>query len=74
MAEPTPVSPPAELPKPRRFLTTDEAVQFLGLRGKSALKYLHQQPDPPPCIRLSARNRVYDLADLQEWASNRKSK
>lgn len=70
MAEPN--TPTPELPKPRRFLNPDEAVAFLGLRSRSALAYLSRGDDPPPCVQLSARNRVYDLGDLQAWAEARK--
>jgi predicted DNA-binding transcriptional regulator AlpA len=62
-----------ELPKPQRYLTAEEAIQFLGLRNKSALFYLHCQPDGPPFVRLTARRRVYALADLVAWAESRKS-
>jgi len=74
MADQTPLPPsPQELPKPQRFLTADEAVHFLGLRSKSALSYLHNQPDGPPFVRLTARRRVYALADLMAWAEARKT-
>jgi predicted DNA-binding transcriptional regulator AlpA len=72
VAEPTTPTPAPELPKPRRFLNPDEAVAFLGLRSRSALAYLHRGENPPPCVMLSVRNRVYDLADLQAWADARK--
>lgn len=62
-----------ELPKPRRFLTAAEAVEFLGLRNKAGLAYLAAQPDPPPFVRLTQRRRVYDLVDLQSWAASRKT-
>jgi hypothetical protein len=72
MAETT-ITPAPELPKPRRFLTAAEAVEFLGLRNKAGLAYLHAQPDGPPFVRLTTRRRVYDLADLQTWAASRKT-
>jgi predicted DNA-binding transcriptional regulator AlpA len=62
-----------ELPKPQRYLTADEAIQFLGLRSKSSLSYLHAQPDGPPFIRLTARRRAYALVDLMAWAESRKT-
>jgi len=62
-----------ELPKAQRFLNSDEAVSFLGLRSKSALAYLHAQPDGPPFVRLTARRRVYALVDLMAWAESRKT-
>ena len=68
-----PPSPTLELPKPQRYLTANEAIHFLGLRNKSALVYLHNQPDPPPFVRLTARRRVYCLADLMAWAESRKT-
>jgi len=71
MAEET-TTPKLELPKPQRYLTAEEAVQFLGLRNKAALKYLHASPDGPPFIRLTQRTRSYCLADLQAWAATRK--
>ncbi len=64
---------PLELPKPQRFLTANEAIQFLGLRSKSSLAYLHAQPDGPPFVRLTARRRVYSLTDLITWAESRKT-
>ena len=73
MADQTPTTLSGELPKPRRFLTADEAVEFLGLRSKASLVYLHAGPDGPPFVRLTARRRVYDLADLQAWAATRKT-
>jgi len=66
-------TPTPELPKPQRYLTPDEAIHFLGIRNKSALHYLHQQPDGPPFVRLTARRRVYCLADLMAWAEARKT-
>ncbi len=72
MAEPT-TTPKPELPKPQRFLTADEAVTFLGLRSKASLNYLHNGPDGPPFVRLTARSRVYSLGDLQAWAEGRKT-
>ncbi len=73
LAAAPPPSSATELPRPRRFLTADEAVEFLGLGGKSALAYLAMQPDPPPFVRLTARRKVFDLADLQAWAEARKT-
>jgi predicted DNA-binding transcriptional regulator AlpA len=73
MADQPTTTPAPELPKPRRFLTADEAVEFLGLRSKTSLVYLHSKPDGPPFVRLTARRRVYDLADLQAWAETRKT-
>lgn len=73
MAETSTTKPAPELPRPRRFLTADEAIEFLGLRGRTALNYLHMQPDGPPFVRLTARSRVYDLVDLQAWAEARKT-
>lgn len=69
-AEPEPA---LELPRPQRFLTADEAIKFLGLRSKSSLAYLHNQPDGPPFVRLTARRRVYCLKDLQAWVEARKT-
>lgn len=66
-------NPTPELPKPQRYLTAAEAIQFLGLGSKSALTYLHNQPDGPPFVRLTARRRVYALADLMAWAEARKT-
>ena len=66
-------APKPELPKPQRFLTAAEAVTFLGLRSKASLNYLHNGPDGPPFVRLTARSRVYSLADLQVWAQSRKT-
>jgi len=62
-----------ELPKPQRFLTADEAIYLLGLGSRSALAYLHAQPDGPPFIFLSKRRRVYSLTDLIAWAESRKT-
>ena len=73
MAELTTTTPAPELPKPRRFLNPDEAVSFLGLRSRAALAYLLRGEDPPPCVQLSARNRVFDLEDLRTWAEGRKT-
>ncbi|MDP2875988.1 MAG: hypothetical protein Q8O00_07375 [Holophaga sp.] len=73
MAEVLSTTPNPELPKPQRYLTADEAIQFLGLRSKSALVYLHAQPDGPPFVRLTARRRVYCLVDLMAWAEARKT-
>jgi hypothetical protein len=74
MADLSPTPTPApELPKPQRYLTADEAIHFLGLRSKSALAYLHNQPDGPPFVRLTARRRVYCLVDLMAWAEARKT-
>lgn len=66
-------TPTPELPKPQRYLTAEEAIHFLGLRSKSALFYLHNQPDGPPFVKLSQRRRVYCLADLMAWAEARKT-
>lgn len=66
-------TPTPELPKPQRYLTAAEAIQFLGLRSKAALTYLHAQPDGPPFVRLTARRRVYALVDLMAWAESRKT-
>ena len=65
--------PQSGLPKPQRFLTSDEAVAFLGLRCRASLNYLHNGPDGPPFVRLTSRNRAYCLADLQLWADGRKA-
>ena len=62
-----------ELPKLQRYLTPEEAVQFLGLRNRAALNYLHAGPDGPPFIPLTKRTRSYCLADLQAWAQARKT-
>lgn len=62
-----------ELPKPQRYLTADEAWQFLGLKSRLALNYLHSLPDGPPFIHLTKRKRSYNLADLQAWAQARKT-
>jgi len=66
-------TPKLELPKPQRYLTPEEAVQFLGLRNKASLNYLHAGPDGPPFIPLTKRTRSYCLADLQAWAEARKT-
>lgn len=73
MADQKPDSLSSELPKPQRYLSANEARQFLGLRTKSALAYLHLQPDGPPYIPLTARNKIYCLADLVAWAESRKT-
>jgi hypothetical protein len=62
-----------ELPKPQRYLTPEEAVQFLGLRSKASLNYLHRGPDGPPYIALTKRTRSYCLADLLAWSQARKT-
>ena len=74
MAEPAEETPiPPALPMPVRFLSADEARQFLGLKKLSALSYLHDQPDPPPSIPLSERRRIYALPDLIAWVERRKT-
>ena len=73
MPDPSTNIPAPELRKPQRFLSADEAVEFLGLRSKASLNYLHNGPDGPPFVRLTSRNRVYSLPDLQVWAESRKS-
>lgn len=72
-SQPEAPAPAPELPKPQRYLTADEAVAFLGLRSKASLNYLHNGEDGPPFVRLTTRNRVYCLADLQAWAETRKT-
>ena len=72
MAEETPTTR-LELPRLQRYLTPEEAVQFLGLRNRAALNYLHGGPDGPPFISLTKRTRSYCLTDLQAWAEARKT-
>jgi len=72
MAESASTTPtPPELPKPERYLTSDELIQFLGLRNRSALSYLLTQPDPPPFIRLTKRTRAFPLRPVMAWAEAR---
>ena len=70
MADQIPTTAP-ELPKPERYLTSAEVIQFLGLRSKSALTYLLAQPDGPPFIRLTKRTRAFPFRPLVAWAESR---
>ena len=60
-----------ELPKPERYLTRAEVIEYLGLRSNSSLTYLLAQDDPPPHIRLTKRNLAFPFRPLVDWAARR---
>lgn len=54
----------------KRFLSRDEAAQFLGLRPQT-LANLSWRNEGPPFIRLSERCVRYDLIELISWMKSR---
>lgn len=54
-----------------RKLSTPEAARHLGI-GKSTLDKLRMTGDGPPFLKLGPRRVVYDLADLESWAADRR--
>jgi hypothetical protein len=55
-------------------LSTKQAAEFLGLSEDTLRWWRHRGDRGPRSYALSAGNVVYDLADLQIWADERKAK
>jgi predicted DNA-binding transcriptional regulator AlpA len=53
-------------------LSTRQAAEYLGISEATLRWWRHRGDRGPKSYALSARNVVYDLADLDTWADQRK--
>jgi predicted DNA-binding transcriptional regulator AlpA len=54
-------------------LSTRQAAEYLGIPEPTLRWWRHRGDQGPRSYALSARNVVYDIADLDAWADQRKS-
>ena len=54
-------------------LSTKQAAEYIGISEPTLRWWRHRGDRGPRSYALSARNVVYDLADLDAWADQRKA-
>lgn len=65
----TPQASDLRLPEPKRYLTEAEVCDFLHCTVRAFR--LRPADAKPPCIRLSPRKKLYDVAEFHAWVASR---